>query len=176
VVKPFERSSLTGNDVVSDFLQQVSEFFDEVIARDRIEIIRRNESLSAEGMLILQKYRLLFHRSKRNVPTSDSASLLRILTRSQDLMEQTRAKLSPAIEQLIAERHREDLAWLLEDCQVDLSHDRSKQDGELKPEKSLGHFGVDLESILDFYDEKILQELLFLCLHESLTDTMNVSA
>jgi hypothetical protein len=169
VARPFERSSLIGNDVVPDFLRQVSDFFGEVVERDRIEAIRKNESLSAEGMLILQKYRFLFHRSRKNVPAKDSGNLLRILARSQALMKQTKAEISPAVGQLITERHREDIVWLLEHFQIDLSSDEAKQ---YAPDKSRGHSTNDLESILDSYDEKIFEELLFLCLHESLARTI----
>lgn len=176
VVRPFAQSSLTDNDVVADFLGQVSDFFGEVVERDRIEVIRHNESISAEGMLILQKYRFLFHRARKNVPAKDSGDLLRILTESQASMKQTKAELCPAVAQLITERHREDITWLLEHFQVDLSSDGAKQYGkECMPEGSR-RFGTDVESILDSYDETIFEELLFLCLHESLTGKTAVNA
>jgi hypothetical protein len=166
---------LTGNDVVSDFLRQVSDFFGEVVEADRIEVIQKNESISAEGMLILQKYRSLFHRSRKNVPAKDSGSLLRMLMQSQASMKQTKAEISPAVGQLITERHREDIVWLLEHFQIDLSNDGAKQYGKGRIHHKLPrNSGSDLESILDSYDAKIFEELLFLCLHESLTRKIRV--
>ena len=175
IVRQFDRCNLIGNDVISDFVRQVSDFFGEVIEGDRIGLIRENESLSAEGMLILQRYRFLFHRARKNVPATDSGKLLRILTGSQALMKQTKAEISPAAGQLITERHREDIVWLLEHFQIDLSHDGAEQCVEgCLPDKSPGHSRSDLEFVLDSYDEKILEELLFLCLHESLAGRIPV--
>jgi hypothetical protein len=98
-----------------------------------------------------------------------------MLMRSQALMKQTKAEITPAVGSLITERHREDIAWLLEHFQVDLSNDGATQDREgLVHDKPRANSEGVLESVLNSYDEKILEELLFFCLHESLSGRIRV--
>src|SRR5690625_2927345 len=84
IVRPFDRAQLHEGDVVADFLRVVSDHFGVDLSGHEIESRSSNESISAEGMVILQRYREKFYPDQNNVFRSDSSELVRQLTLSAD--------------------------------------------------------------------------------------------
>lgn len=76
-VVAYAREQLHGADITRDFLHRISPDLDTVL-RDR-HIRDSNQSISAEGMDILHKYRLYAHEQKEGVFTPDTRKLLKLI-------------------------------------------------------------------------------------------------
>jgi hypothetical protein len=83
---------------------------------------RANETVSAECMEILQRYRSTFHKQRDDVVTADSVRLLQLLGQSR-VERQTRPTLRPEIAAWVRANHRDDIACVAERYGVDLRMD-----------------------------------------------------
>jgi hypothetical protein len=84
---------------------------------------RQNESLSAEGMEILQRYRSAFLADQDHVFVEETNRLLHFLAGSSELLAQTRPELRPEIASWIRFHHRDDVAYLRDRYGVDLAEE-----------------------------------------------------
>jgi hypothetical protein len=115
----------------------------------------RNTSLSAEGMKILQDYRLIYSEPKKpGVLTSDAQKLRDFLTRSLELVRQTKAVLRPEIAQFIRASHKKDADYMLDRYGLDLGSLEWLDAGVLVQSNYL------VGDIVESYDDKIIEELL----------------
>ncbi|RSL29774.1 hypothetical protein D7Z54_29525 [Salibacterium salarium] len=158
-VRPFEKSLLYNNDVVQDLLHVASDYFS-VNLKD-IELMRQNESISGEGMVILQNYRKLFHSYYDQIHKTDSNKILKYLQTSTEEITQTKPTLQREVETTINNNHREDLDWLYDNYGIYFDKDNNsspliKSDLER------------VEDILDNYNEDTVQRLLYYLLYSSL--------
>lgn len=171
IVRPFERGRLVGGDAVRDFLNVASSFFG--INELDIPAATENQSISAEGMIILQRYRQQFHSNAEDEYKRDSNQLLGILQRSMNTIPQTRPRLSASVERLIMDRHRSDLDSLWTDYRIDLRAGAGAGLGVL-PANEEHHEGLrrlsDVTTILDEYDEDTVDKLLLYCVREAVKE------
>ena len=158
-VRPFVRGRLVDGDVVRDFLAEASSFFGDTVAPDDVELRVSNPSLSAEAMVVLQRYRRRYYPDEPNVFKPDSTWLFRHLEQSSADPPQTRPELRPEIASTILRAHADDLVVLAETYGVDL-----RPDGfDRRIEAARAPADVkDVAEILESYDEAIVEELMWL--------------
>ncbi len=104
----YDRGLLAGGDIVTDFL--AAHLGDSSLATD--DLVRgqdANETVSAESMDLLRRYRLAFHPRADNVATPDSARLLRALQRADRQVGTRRPALRPEIAEAIDYARRDPL-------------------------------------------------------------------
>ncbi|MDT9302655.1 MAG: hypothetical protein ABWU14_21685 [Limnospira maxima] len=94
---------------------------------------RSNESISAEGMVILSKYRKLIYPKEDNVFKKDSNILIKLLQTSKDWIVQTKPKLSPEVEIYIRQKHQKEIDALKNIYGVNLGHLKSIYPKNSKP-------------------------------------------
>lgn len=177
VVRPFVRDLMVGGDVVRDFDDVASSFFgmDDGL---NLPAVARNQSVSAEGMIILQRYRQLFHSTAEDQFKWDSGQLVRILQESVDSIRQTRPALLALAEQVVMSNHKDDLEWLWRDHEVDL---RGPSAGETSGDLTGGEafeglrYLSDVSLILESYDEDVVGELLLQCVRQALEEQRGLS-
>lgn len=165
VVRPFVRDQLHEQNVVADLLREAARFFGHAVATDDFEYLGANESISAEGMVLLQRYRSRYYSDRPDVPEPDSSELLRFVEKSKsEIDDQTRPRLRPEIAWEVTRRHERELAELADVFGVDL---RPKQTAEEMASPEL-MASTDVTQILAEHDEQVVDELLHFCLREAL--------
>ena len=73
IIREFDQKALIGGDVVSDFSCILKEYFDATV---RMGKVRVNESISSEGMKIIQDYRRSHYSDQDNFFFRDSSKLV----------------------------------------------------------------------------------------------------
>lgn len=170
-IRPYNKSQLHEGDVVRDAILNASNFFGREIANADLPISNINESISAEGMILLQRYRTRHHANESDVPTRDTQSLVRLLQSSTATIKQTAPRLKETIATLLKSRHARDLERLRRDFDVDLRDTRDENPHRVQPETEAGiRHTSRVQDILDSYDEEIIDQLESYCLHKSLLD------
>lgn len=155
IVRPFDRSLFRLNCVVQDFVQVASGFFSREMGP--VESLNSNESLSAEAMVLLQKYRRFRSHDTNNLLKRDAARLRKILVESAQALPQTKARLRRGVEALITERHKDDLSWLHSQHGIDF---RPQSDGAA-PDWKPPRRGLQVEDIVESRSEIVDQLLLY---------------
>ncbi len=92
-------------DVVQDFSGVVRRRLGVTVP---LKPVRANTSLSAEGLQIMQDYRLAFWPDNGGVATPDVVRLYRILERSASAVPQTKAALKATVAEHIRASHKDD--------------------------------------------------------------------
>ena len=96
----YDRAQLAQGDIVADFLAaHLPERAIDPAALTRPA--NANESVSAEAMDLMRRFRLAFHRRADDVATADSAQLLRTLRRADAAVGAQRPRLRPEIAEMI---------------------------------------------------------------------------
>jgi hypothetical protein len=109
-LRPFERSGLIGGDVCRDFLEAFLGLPPEVA--DTIPTLRDNESVSAEGMALLQEFHRVALPGGRRVGNPASKDLLRRIQAEEAKGGYTRPALLPAPRAAVEAANRADVLWL----------------------------------------------------------------
>lgn len=168
-VRPFEREQLRDGDVVRDLLATCDEFFPSPTAGPEVQVVRANESISAEGMLLLQEFQAEFHADTTNVFHRDALDLLRVLERSTDAVTQTTPRLGPELRRLVAANHADDLAALRTRYGVTfVAAGQADTSGTGTPEPDPSRRWSDLTRVLASYDREALEALRLHCLRQAL--------
>ena len=110
IVRPFQRKLLYENCVVADFLHLASRFFSTDLKS--LRVFNTNESVSAEGMFILQQYRAMFYPDADHTQQPDVNLLVALLQQSKELLCQYRARLKPPVAMLMRKNLSEVNCWL----------------------------------------------------------------
>jgi hypothetical protein len=96
----YDRARLTDGDIVADFLgAHLPEF-----GVDPAGLRRRawtNETISAEAMDLMRRFRLAFHPREENAPSEAGAQLVRLLHKSDTAVGAARPRLRPEIAERI---------------------------------------------------------------------------
>lgn len=163
VVRPYVRDRLVDQDVVRDFLAEAARFFEQPIDQKSVKEVSTNTSLSAEAMLVLERYRKLFHRDQDNVPKPDSNKLLALLEALADVIPQNRPKLVAGAARVIHERHAGQLDALRTRFGVDLDPGEGFGTAAWTDDAS-----TTLEDILEVVDTDIVTDLMHHCLQQLL--------
>jgi hypothetical protein len=111
-VRPFDRSRLESGCVVRDFLSIASGVLD--VPVPTLEVYNSNETLSAEAMILLQRYRRRFLPESTGAYVQDANELVRVLRDSSAVIPQTRPRLAPRCSRVVGDNHADDLRWLAE--------------------------------------------------------------
>lgn len=160
IVRPFDRPQLRGGDVVHDFVVEASTFFGHPILHAEAEYRTVNESISAEAMLLLQRYQ----RSLRNGKLCNAEQrrqLLDALQQQSALAEHTRPVLKRHWVYQLRANHRPALDALrerfgVEICPRDESGGQPLGAAQLAP--AIKHVAV--ENLLLGYDGQVFSNLV----------------
>ncbi|MGF1656386.1 MAG: hypothetical protein ACFCU3_05335 [Verrucomicrobiales bacterium] len=164
LVRPFDRSQLPDGCVVRDFLSIASEFLE--VDASKLHPIRMNESMSAEGCFIMQKYREYFHATAADIFKPDSDSILELIAAYQNTFDVTKLKLQPWAKEEVLRRHQEDLKWLEETWRVRFEGIPLSAEKENDPGGSGNEVPFRLEDIVEPCRQDVLEQLLYRILHE----------
>lgn len=172
-IRLFQPQKFPDKSVILDFQNCASDFF-----RVKIELentIYLNKSLSAEGIIILQNYRKLFHPNADQVFQEDSNTLISLLQSSALEVEQTKAKLSPEVAHFVTMLHQEDIRKLKEVYGVDISDFGRVQDDGVNGDKdryndSLSK-GGKVEDVLDCFNKDNMFNLMLWLLQKQIHQT-----
>ncbi len=110
IVRPFQRMMLNENCVVADFLHLASRFFSTDLKS--LRVFNVNESVSAEGMFILQQYRAMFYPDADHTQQPDVNRLVALLQQSKELLCQSRARLKTPVAMVMRKNYSEVYCWL----------------------------------------------------------------
>jgi hypothetical protein len=102
----FQPSALAGGDVVRDFLEQIGL---ESAIIDGMEKVRSNVSVSAEGMVLMQRYHRQFPAEDQGRFSPRGEAFLAALERAENGLPVTRPRLLPAVKRLVDHANRDDL-------------------------------------------------------------------
>ena len=127
-IRAFEKSQLESGDVVQDF---VSTYLAENISAEKIPTLIKNESISAEAMVIASSFRRINLPDKDMIPQPDSWRVLTEINRIEsNLLPKKRPVLKPEIASQI-QRASTDFLWLKEERGIEFGTlDYSKIDGQ----------------------------------------------
>ena len=110
-VRGFERSSLVGQDVVTDFVSAALPAGTSFRRRSGGD---ENESTSAEAMCVLQRFRRHRFHDEEDVFNPETGQVIRLLARMDARHGGTPPRLRPEVAALVTDNHRDDLRWLAE--------------------------------------------------------------
>ena len=156
-VRPFDRRLLDGGDAVCDFLGVASDFFGGDLRNAGIEVLTRNESISAEGMVLMHRYRDQFYPEEQNIFKPDSSGIHSVLQRSKAILPQTTPRLRYEVAQMVLRNHAIELEALWDDYGIDFRPDPAAGDGCATVE---GARLADLADVLEPHDEEVLDRLV----------------
>ncbi len=167
MVRPFDKDSLKDGCVVSDFLSIVGQFFG--VGLEYVKPFKINESLSTEGMVILNLYRTLFHAGADSTEQYDVEKLIAFLQRSKKSLPQTAPSVRPTISHLIASNHAAELDWLRHTYSINFPTPPLEKSNLEKMPLFAGEIPT-LYEILDDYNLQTVRRLLLTALKEALAD------
>lgn len=151
MLRLFDRTNLEGGDVVADFFAALSAFFG--CPPPQQNTTAANASLSAEGMVVLQRYRRSVHPDLVNVFRPDSDRVLDLLQDVEANMADrlTKPRLKPAIAATVAHRCLDDIAFVNERLGADWPLPTGTRP-EPPPVR-------DVADILETFDPNLVEEL-----------------
>jgi len=118
--------------------------------------LRANVSMSAEGMEILQRYRLRFWSHCDDMNTPDSLRLVDFVQRTKTTIPQTQPQLRPEIAAWIRANNRDDLSFIAECYGVDLRADTA----EVREPLELDREDLRVRDVLQRVDDDTVTDLL----------------
>lgn len=172
-IRLFQPRKFPDQSVIVDFQSCASNFFQVKIELENN--IYLNKSLSAEGMIILQNYRNLFHPNADQIFKDDANTVISLLQSSISEIEQTKAELSREIAYLVTKLHQEDIRKLKSIYGLDISDFEIVPNYRSKDTKytqnQLLFKGEKVEDIIEFFETKNIVNLTLWLLHKQLTQT-----
>ena len=151
--RPFERAKLLGGDVAFDFLHGILGI--ERDAAQQIPQVVINESVSAEGMVLLQKVNsLLTHGKRIRNPWSDQ--LVKAIQKVETPGRFSRPKLHAGIELIVDHVNNADMVWLQR--RLGLSFPDALADADLRPASSYAFTSEPhMSDIIEFDRNKFVE-------------------
>lgn len=151
-VRHFNAKALVDGDAVTDFLTQFATFFG--VDRPEAHHARQNESISAESMVLLQKYRRHVHPGQDDQFLPDSNRLLDMILAIEPEMTRpvTPPRLRDGIKRIVFSQAADDVAYLSSKFGIDMSIEPAASVPDVAPTS-------DVASILQSYDPAALDEL-----------------
>jgi hypothetical protein len=171
IVKPFDITKLKNNCVVQDFLHTISQTF-EIDIDHNIKICNLNSSMSAEAMVIMQKYRRIFYNSKDNIFMKDSSKLFNILVEIENQINQTKPMLKKDVGKLVVNNHVDDLKWLNQHYGITFDKENSSISNiaDITDIDNIADIREsNLDDILRSYDNDILIDVLYHALNKGVS-------
>lgn len=147
-------------DAIADFNAIVQHTFGIALPAANL---RRNVSLSAEGMQILQDYRAAFSTGSRGAISRDAADLAQLLLGSAEALAQSRPVLKPELAQQIRHNHRDDLEAIRRKYGVEF--DAGEPPLAILEPRSRPY---RVDEIVEHFDLQILSSLYLWIAHETL--------
>ena len=109
-VRTFERGALQDGDIVADFAASYMPELKDVLV-DAGKRVKKNESMSAEAMVLLQAFRRDYHFDQNNIFKKDSSDLFRTLQKLDQKLELSRPVLKAGLRDHID--YQDDLCLIL---------------------------------------------------------------
>lgn len=151
--RPFSPAALAGGDIIEDFCQSyLGDAFPRLAAL--LPRFRTNETLSAESMDLLLRFRQAFHPGDDGRFASDSNALARTLLRLDASLGAARPRLRPAVAAGIDAASAGDLAWVASSLGV--AFPSAEDDPGLPPSPAL----ADLVAVDAALRQSLLRALL----------------
>lgn len=163
-VREFDRGKMVNSDVLQDFSVIASEFFGECIL---LKGKSTNESVSAEGMVILQEFRKKFFLDKEDCFFKESNFLLKRIKEIECDYSGTKPKLKDGYMELILKNNFKDVSDLkkygvFDDIYFDHKH------MDIEPFFSGKDFSGSVYELLDRFDELHYKNILYRLIYDSL--------
>jgi hypothetical protein len=150
IVRKFPGTS--EGDVVSDFSALMQELLGVSLPA---VMVRRNTTISAEAMQILQSYRSTFRVTNESGLTPDVRRLLRYLESSSADIDQSKPVLKKRVVESIHARHTSDADFIFSRYGVDLGLPEVNPDPELDPSRT-----QRIDDLLETLDTDVVHQLL----------------
>lgn len=147
-------------DAIQDFSEVLLQRMGVVLPHVKM---RKNASLSAEGMHILQEYRQRYLPNGDELLTSDAARLADFLINSSKALPQTKPVLKQEVAAWIKATHKEDAAKLLDRFGVDLG-----LNSDVAPATFTQRDYYHVDDIVETVDRDTISSLLFTVLRAEL--------
>jgi hypothetical protein len=147
-------------DVVQDFSSVMVGRFGMTIP---LRSVRANTSLSAEGLKIMQDYRLAFWPDNGGVATPDAVRLYEMLARSTTDVAQTKPVLKPVVAECIRANHLADAEKLKTRYGVDLGLQGANPHHSLRPGGAM-----KVAEIVESVDPGVVYQLMLRLAHTTL--------
>lgn len=170
-VRPFNVEVMPGGSVVRDFSEQLGRAVglarDSLVDLDSGEL--SNRSLSAESLLLLQRYQASFHRGDVGRFTPDGRRMLRLLRSLDAELGFERPRLLPEVRQKIVSRHAPQLQALARDYGIRFSAIPEENYAECSASVEVhalnaGH-PVCLEHLIENLSQSRAEQLHLHCIH-----------
>jgi len=113
LVRKFDRATLKAECIVRDFFASIG--CDDALTRDWV-VADTNQSLSAEGMCIMQRFRAANFPDKDNAKSPEGSLVMAALAA---IPGQTKARLRPGIAEGIRSRNAEEIDWFRDRYAID---------------------------------------------------------
>ena len=160
-IREFNRKKMENGNVLDDFSMIVSEFFGKnvVLSSDLA-----NESISAEGMKVLQEFRKIFFRKEENRFAKESNCLLKKIVDIEKAQPGSKPKLKEYYKQIIKRNCVVDMLALKEFGVFEDFNENVEIDN-LENDMKVGLFTGDVASLMDAFDSKhykyIMHQMLY---------------
>ncbi|WP_141441387.1 hypothetical protein [Vreelandella titanicae] len=108
-IREFDRASMVGGDVLKDFSIVINDFFNgDLLLQGKTD----NESISSEGMVVLQEFRKFFFKNQEDRFAKESNLLLKKIQKIELKYPGTKPRLNRTYDNLIIKNSAEDIHYL----------------------------------------------------------------
>ena len=167
VVRPFDPGRMVGGGVVQDFLACAYQALDLAPVPELETVTTTNESISAEGMVLLQRYWAARGTEDTAFAAPEVPRLLQLMREAADVFPQTKPRLVPSAAEDVYRRHAADLAFLRAKFDVSLGERPAVADGTGETHGRQSGEYRDVSDVV-IYDEDTLDRLAMYCLRSAL--------
>lgn len=155
--REFNRKKMLNGNILDDFSIIVSEFFGKkvLLASDFV-----NESISAEGMKVLQEFRKIFFQNEENRFAKESTRLLKKIVEIENTHPGTKPKLKEYYEEIIKMNCISDIL-ALKSFGVFVDFKENTEIDKIEDSRKVEEFSGDVVSLLDSFDPEHFKYLLY---------------
>lgn len=167
IVRSFERSSLIGGNVVSDFVETVLPEARGIIDERMVS----NASLSAEAIIMMQRYRAITHKGRNDVFTEQGTKVVQALRALMTDEPGTPFKAKPYLLDYVDRVHLEQTRWLQQKYGISLLSPQELQRIESVTLEKVPEHIPGIEEVCESYDAAALERLQYKVIHKLATST-----
>jgi hypothetical protein len=156
-VREFSSKRLVNGCVCTDFMANFLQMSPEAISQVTIE--RSNESVSAEGIALLQAFNAAVFPGERRVGNQFSRTVIELVDAAQAVASFTKPRLRPSVRSVIEHFRAADTAWLRDEMgltfdDVDYDHVLTEPEAELAA-RCLEGVKLTLSDIIEIDPERL---------------------
>lgn len=163
-IREFDRRKMVKGDVLEDFSFVLNDFFSGKVS---LKANASNESVSSEGMVVLQEFRRMFFQNREDRFAKESTFLLKNIQRIEQEHAGTPPKLKKEYEKAIIKNNLDDM-YMVNSFGVfeDFPIDEISNDADFC--SANGDFLGDVKNLLNSFDESHYKYILHRLIYDSL--------